>query len=255
MYVPRDRYSLTMSFCVVPRSAADGDALLLGVGDVQGEQPRRRGVDRHRRVHLRRRDAVEQRAHVAEVDDRHADLADLAARPSASRGRSRSASAGRRRSTARSGPWPGSCGTARSTPPPSSARSTSASSTAASRSRHGVSVLAGRPWRPLVDRRRRGGRGTRARDSSTAPSERRCGVVHCTSSSVGAGVPQPLDEGDEGHLGGVGRGVEHRLAGEEAADAHAVEPADELAVVVVALERSAPSRAGAGARRPRRTAA
>ena len=24
MYVPRDRYSLTMSFCVVPRSSVDG---------------------------------------------------------------------------------------------------------------------------------------------------------------------------------------------------------------------------------------
>ena len=35
MYVPRDRYSLTMSFCVVPRSSLGGDALLLGVGDVQ----------------------------------------------------------------------------------------------------------------------------------------------------------------------------------------------------------------------------
>ena len=55
------------------------DALLLGVGDVQGEQPRRRGVDRHRRVHLRRRNAVEQRAHVPEMTDRHANLADLAA--------------------------------------------------------------------------------------------------------------------------------------------------------------------------------
>ncbi len=40
MYVPRDRYSLTMSFCVVPRSSLLADALLLGVGDVEAEQPR-----------------------------------------------------------------------------------------------------------------------------------------------------------------------------------------------------------------------
>ena len=79
MYVPRERYSLTMSFCVVPRRAA-GYALLRGVGDVQRQQPRRGGVDRHRRVHLPRRDAVEQRAHVAEVADGDADLAHLAPR-------------------------------------------------------------------------------------------------------------------------------------------------------------------------------
>ena len=69
-----------MSFCVVPWSAGCVDALLLGRDDVEGEQPRRRRVDRHRRVHLVERDAVEQRAHVAAVGDRDADLADLAAR-------------------------------------------------------------------------------------------------------------------------------------------------------------------------------
>ena len=46
---------------------------------VEREQPHRRRVDRHRGVHLGQRDAVEQRPHVAEVADRHADLADLAA--------------------------------------------------------------------------------------------------------------------------------------------------------------------------------
>ena len=80
MYVPRDRYSFKMSFCVVPASAACGDALLVGEREVHAEQPHRGGVDRHRRVHLAERDAVEQRAHLAEVRDRHADLADLAAR-------------------------------------------------------------------------------------------------------------------------------------------------------------------------------
>ncbi len=56
-----------------------GHALGLGGDDVQRQQPRRRGVDRHRGVHLPERDAVHQRFHVAAVGDRHADLADLAA--------------------------------------------------------------------------------------------------------------------------------------------------------------------------------
>ena len=55
-------------------------ALLVGDRDVERHQPRRGGVDGHRGVHRGERDAVEQRAHVAEVRDRHADLADLAAR-------------------------------------------------------------------------------------------------------------------------------------------------------------------------------
>ena len=67
-----------MSFCVVPASLRDVVPVLLGDGQVEREQPHRRGVDRHRRVHLVERDAVEQRAHVADVGDRHADLADLA---------------------------------------------------------------------------------------------------------------------------------------------------------------------------------
>ena len=53
-------------------------ALLVGEGNVERQQPRRRGVDRHRRVHLVERDTGEQRPHVAQVGDRHADLADLA---------------------------------------------------------------------------------------------------------------------------------------------------------------------------------
>ncbi len=55
-------------------------ALLLGGGDIERHQPHGGGVDGHRRVHLAERDAVEQRAHVAEMRDRHADLADFAAR-------------------------------------------------------------------------------------------------------------------------------------------------------------------------------
>ena len=69
-----------MSFCVVPCRADAGDAVLLGGDDVQRQQPGRRRVDRHRRVHLAERDAVQQLVHVALVGDRHADLADLAAR-------------------------------------------------------------------------------------------------------------------------------------------------------------------------------
>ena len=55
-------------------------ALLLGERDIEREQPGRRGVDGHRGVHLVERDALEQAPHVAEMGDRHADLADLAAR-------------------------------------------------------------------------------------------------------------------------------------------------------------------------------
>ena len=54
------------------------DALFVGERDIEREQPGGGGVDRHRRVHLAERDAVEQHAHVADMRDRHADLADLA---------------------------------------------------------------------------------------------------------------------------------------------------------------------------------
>ena len=55
------------------------DALLVGKRGIERQQPGGGGVDGHRRVHLAERDAVEQRAHVAKMRDRHADLADLAA--------------------------------------------------------------------------------------------------------------------------------------------------------------------------------
>ena len=57
-----------------------GGAVLLGGDDVEREQPGGGRVDRHRRVHLVQRDAVQQLGHVAPVGDRDADLADLAAR-------------------------------------------------------------------------------------------------------------------------------------------------------------------------------
>ncbi len=56
-----------------------GRALLLGGDDVERQQPGGGGVDRHRGVHLIERDPLHQRPHVAEVGDRDADLADLAA--------------------------------------------------------------------------------------------------------------------------------------------------------------------------------
>ena len=64
------------------------------------------------------RDALEQAPHVAEMGDRHADLADLAARERVVRSRSRSGSADRRRPRARSDPWRGSAGKARWRPWP-----------------------------------------------------------------------------------------------------------------------------------------
>ena len=284
-----------MSFCVVPRSSADGDALLLGVRDVEREQPRRGGVDRHRRVHLAGRDAVEQGAHVAEVGDRDADLADLAFEPSRSRGRSRSGSAGRTRSTGRSAPSRGWSGTARSTPPPSSARSRSASSTAghvAGCSLVGCSLtveisrrdaqgrvarrpIAHCPTESPVHESRGGNLQPASGTNGSARSRcrwvaahrhrvvfsavRRSVVDQRTSSPpreplevLGprdvdrterhqvrgrplhveqrrAASSQPVDEVDQRDLRRVGRAVEHRLAGEQAADPDAVQPADQLA--------------------------
>ena len=55
-------------------------ALFVGDRDIEREHPRRGGVDGHRGVHFGERDVGEQRPHVAEMRDRHADLADLAAR-------------------------------------------------------------------------------------------------------------------------------------------------------------------------------
>ena len=57
-----------------------GHAAFARERDVEREQPHRGAVDRHRRVHLLERDAVEQHVHVVERHDRHADLADLGPR-------------------------------------------------------------------------------------------------------------------------------------------------------------------------------
>jgi hypothetical protein len=54
------------------------DALLVGQRHIERQKPGRRRVDGHRGVHVLERDLLEQRAHVAEMRDRHADLSDLA---------------------------------------------------------------------------------------------------------------------------------------------------------------------------------
>ena len=66
---------------VLGRALELGDvrALLLGDHLVERQQPHGGGVDRHRGVHLLQGDVLEQPPHVAEVRDRHADPADLAA--------------------------------------------------------------------------------------------------------------------------------------------------------------------------------
>ena len=56
-----------------------GGALLVGERDVERQQPGGGGVDGHRGVHRGERYLLEQTAHVAEMTDRHADLAHLAA--------------------------------------------------------------------------------------------------------------------------------------------------------------------------------
>ncbi len=102
---------------------------------VHPEQDDRRGVDRHARRHLVQRDAVEQRAHVVQRVDRHADLAHLAQRHRVQRviahlrrqveghatGRSDRCSAGS--GSARS--WPGLCRTRRTGASSRSGRGTS----------------------------------------------------------------------------------------------------------------------------------
>ena len=102
-----------MSFWMVPVSLAAVGALLVGDRDVERQQPRRRGVDGHRRVHLRRAEC----RRAARACRRGARPARRPCRPrrapARGRRRSRSASADRRRWRGRSGPWRGSCGRAR----------------------------------------------------------------------------------------------------------------------------------------------
>ena len=153
-----------MSFWVVPWSAARSTPFSSADGHVERQQPGGGGVDRHRRVHLVERDAVEQRVHVALVGDRHADLAHLARATARGRGRSRSGWAGRRRSRARSGPWPGSCGRARSTPSRSNGPRRCASPTGG-RARVDGGLTTGIVWSRADEQgHRRRASGPRARD-------------------------------------------------------------------------------------------
>ncbi len=55
--MPRARYSLMMSFCVVPVSDERGAPCSSRDRDIEREQPCRRRVYRHRRVHLVERDS------------------------------------------------------------------------------------------------------------------------------------------------------------------------------------------------------
>ena len=64
---------LTRARELVPRHA-----LLVRERDVHRDQPHRRGVDRHRRVHFSEWDVLEERAHLPEVRHRNPDLANLA---------------------------------------------------------------------------------------------------------------------------------------------------------------------------------
>ena len=73
-------YSLRMSVWIVPPSCSGGTPCSLGRDDVEGEQDRRRRVDRHRDGDLAERDALEERLHVVERVDGDALAADLAER-------------------------------------------------------------------------------------------------------------------------------------------------------------------------------
>ena len=257
-----------MSFCVVPRSAVGRHPLLLGVGHVEPEQPRRRSVDRHRRVHLADRD----RRRAVDACGRGGRRARRPCRPrrvpAGRRRRSRSGSAGRRRSTGPSGPWPGWSGRARSTPGPWSGRSRSASSTGG-RARGPGDRAGGCVHPPIVpqdrprchddDRSvtvvtsRSGGRG-RARPAQ-ASGKGLVGARIATSSELEVPLARDLDRAERlagaasatARRGGPRRWpatarparrarpsrrpspVEHGLAGEETVDLHPVEAAGELA--------------------------
>ena len=69
-----------MSFWVVPDNCAARNALLVGHRDIERQQPGGGRIDGHRGVHAVERNALEKGPHVADMGDRHADLADFAAR-------------------------------------------------------------------------------------------------------------------------------------------------------------------------------
>ena len=71
-------YSLSRSFWSVPERLRRGDAAPLGGDHGEGQQDGRRGVDGHRDADRVERQAVEERLHVGQGADRHADPPDLA---------------------------------------------------------------------------------------------------------------------------------------------------------------------------------
>ena len=73
-------YSFRISFCTVPESFVEVGALPLGHRDVERQQNRRGGIDGHRSGNCAERNAVEQRLHILERADGHADFAHFAAR-------------------------------------------------------------------------------------------------------------------------------------------------------------------------------
>ena len=94
-------------------------ALLVGDRDVKRQQPRRRGIDGHRGVHLVRAECRRAACACRRGARRARRPCRLRRAPARGRRRSRSASADRRRWTGRSGPWRDSCGRARWTWRPS----------------------------------------------------------------------------------------------------------------------------------------
>ena len=90
--------------------------------------------------------------------------------------------------------------------------------------------------------------GTRRARTSTAPSDARCGVVHCTSSNVPPPARMQVDERDHRDLRRVGDAVELRLRREQPADARRRRDhrrAHRAASSPATSRRCAPTRVGA----------
>ena len=75
-----------------------------------------------------------------------------------------------------------------------------------------------------------------SREISTAPRLARCSVLNWASSSRKPPSPEAREQMDERDLRGVAGAMEHALAEEGAAQAHAIEAADQL-IALVSLER------------------
>ena len=80
MYVPRADVLLEDVVLDGAADALPGDVLLFGQHEIEREEDRRRGVDRHGGRDAIERDAFEQAPHVGDRVDRHSHPSDLAAR-------------------------------------------------------------------------------------------------------------------------------------------------------------------------------